>query len=96
MFEERSALDRWYVLHAGTGDRRSANNGMATRAWFRDLYDKRGPVDGVEIDAAFRVREAAIIQRATASVTEDVCRTTGRRPVAAVETEPVLLSRIGV
>jgi len=67
------------------------SDGIATRAWFSDLYEERGPVDRSEIDAAFREREGVIVKRAIASVIEDLFRTTGQRPIASVETDPALL-----
>jgi len=88
---EGSEFDRWYELHTGQGDRRSVSGGVASRAWFHDLYEERGPVDRSEIDAAFREREGVIAKRAIASVIADVERTTGQRPVASVETKPALL-----
>ena len=86
-----SEFDRWFELNTRDRDRRSPKDEAGLRAWFRELFDRRGSIGHADFEAAFQIRQAEIVQRAITDVIEDVFQTTGRCPMATVGTGPELL-----
>jgi hypothetical protein len=89
--DDDSEFDRWFELNARDRDRRSLRDEVGLRAWFRELFDRRGPIGHADFETALQIRDAEIVQRAIANVIEDVFQTTGRCPIATVGTGPELL-----